>query len=118
MAPGFTKNKYDYREQWVRFVNNLSSIDDEPGDQLANRIITAVGAVVETNSGALWLHESGTSFRLAARQGYSRSDCGSGDAPVLAVWLVTHDDVLDLVAGDHDTGMVSLPDWMPAPPQS
>lgn len=35
---------------------------------------------------------------------------------MLAVWLVTHDDVLDLAAGDHIAGMVDLPDWVPQPP--
>lgn len=109
-------NKYDYREEWARFVSALSYVDEQESDQLAVRIVHAVGGVVAATGGALWLHEAGTSFRLAAKVNYTRGQCGSGDAPVLAVWLVTHDEILDLAAGEHEARMVDLPDWLPSPP--
>ena len=111
-------SKYDYREEWARFVATLSAGGDDDGRDLASRIIKAVGGVVGATGGAVWLHEEGTSFRVAARKNYSRKQCGSGDAPVLAVWLVTHDEILDLSSGQHEERKVDLPDWLPPPPDS
>ena len=100
----------------MRFVATLSSESDGEGSDLTTRIVGAVGRVVAASGGAMWLHEEGTSFKLVARRNFSRYECGAGDAPVLAVWLVTHDDILDLGCDEHLTGRVDLPDWLPKPP--
>lgn len=110
--------KYNYREEWSRFINTLSASEDEASPELAVRMIKAVGGVVGANGGAVWLHEAGSSFRLVARTGFKRAECGAGDAPVLAFWLATHDDCLDLIAGEHDQGQVALPIWVPTPPKA
>jgi len=61
IAENFFSRRYDYREEWLRFVETLSSSDDL--DSLQIRVIRAIGNIVDSPGGALWLETRG-SFRL------------------------------------------------------
>lgn len=61
IAENFFSRRYDYREEWLRFVETLSSADDL--DSLQIRVIRAIGNIVDSPAGALWLETRG-SFRL------------------------------------------------------
>ena len=68
IAENFFSHRYDYREEWLRFVETLSSSDDM--DPLQIRVIRAVGNIVDSPGGALWLEDRGSyrvtnSFSLA-----------------------------------------------------
>jgi putative PEP-CTERM system histidine kinase len=62
IAENFFSHRYDYREEWLRFVGTLSSADDN--DPLQIRVIRAVGDIVDSPGGMLWLRD-GDSYRLA-----------------------------------------------------
>ena len=62
IAENFFSHRYDYREEWLRFVATLSSSDDN--DPLLIRVIRAVGDIVDSPGGMLWLRD-GDSYRLA-----------------------------------------------------
>ena len=62
IAENFFSHRYDYREEWLRFVATLSSSDDN--DPLQIRVIRAVGDIVDSPGGTLWLRD-GDSYRLA-----------------------------------------------------
>lgn len=62
IAENFFSHRYDYREEWLRFVATLSSLEDN--DPLQIRVIRAVGDIVDSPGGMLWLRD-GESYRLA-----------------------------------------------------
>ena len=49
----FFKNKYDYREEWLRFIQTLSE-EDEIG-QVKERVVKAVADLMESGGGLLWM---------------------------------------------------------------
>jgi len=57
IAENFFSHRYDYREEWLRFVETLSSSDEM--DPLQIRVIRAVGNIVDSPGGALWLEDRG-----------------------------------------------------------
>ena len=58
----FYSYHYDYREEWMRFTRALS----EHGPGLGERVIHALGALVESPGGALWLQRDDGQFELSA----------------------------------------------------
>ena len=48
--------RYDYREQWLCFVDTLSSDERADIDPLPDRVVDAVAEVVAARGGALWLY--------------------------------------------------------------
>ena len=48
--------RYDYREQWLRFVDTLSSDERADVDPLPDRVVDAVAEVTAARGGALWLY--------------------------------------------------------------
>lgn len=61
ISENFFSHRYDYREEWLRFVETLSSVDDL--DPLQIRVIRAVSNIVDSPAGALWLRD-GNVYRL------------------------------------------------------
>lgn len=61
----FFHYKYDYREEWLRFIRTLSS--GEPETQLRERAIKALAQIMECPGGILWLRRDNGRFELAAR---------------------------------------------------
>ncbi len=57
ISENFFSRRYDYREEWLRFVDTLSTSDDV--DSLQTRVIRAVGNIVDSPGGALWLERDG-----------------------------------------------------------
>ena len=60
----FFRNRYDYREEWLRLMHTLSA-PEEPGLPLAKRGIKALCDILEAPAGVLYLREDGR-FRCAA----------------------------------------------------
>jgi putative PEP-CTERM system histidine kinase len=53
LSKHFFNYRYDYREEWLRFIHTLAR-SDEP---LPQRVIRAMGAIVESPGGQVWLRE-------------------------------------------------------------
>ncbi len=53
----FFKNKYDYREEWLRFTARLS--DRSQGGDLKEDIIQAFSDIVDTSRGIMWMRQQG-----------------------------------------------------------
>lgn len=58
----FYSYNYDYREEWLRFTGTLS----KQGPGLGDRTIEAIGALVESPGGLMWIRRDGGSFEPAA----------------------------------------------------
>ena len=64
LSKHFFSYKFDYREEWLQFTQTLSA--GEPGVRLHERSIQAIGELVESPGGALWLAtESGEFIQVA-----------------------------------------------------
>jgi len=64
LSKHFFRNKYDYREEWLRLVATLARFEDSSTRQV---VIQAMAQIVESPAGILWMKEDkGDSFMLAA----------------------------------------------------
>ena len=61
----FFSYRYDYRHEWLRFTNLLSSRD--PGASSAQRSVQALANLLESPGGAIWLSSGGDGYAQAAR---------------------------------------------------
>ena len=61
----FFENRYDYREEWLRLIDTLTSPDD--GLVLQKRCLKALAQIVDSPSSLLWLRsEDGKRYRCVA----------------------------------------------------
>ena len=63
LAKHFYSHKYDYRDEWLRFMRTLSA--EHGAAPLEERAIKAIADIVDSPAGAMWLLEGGL-YRLAA----------------------------------------------------
>jgi putative PEP-CTERM system histidine kinase len=63
VSRNFFSLRYDYRVEWMNFIDILSSREDE---DLKRRVIHAVANIVDSPRGALWLSDGEAGFRPAA----------------------------------------------------
>lgn len=65
IARNFYSVRYDYREEWLKFIGTVSQNDD--GKKLNDRIVQSIADIVESTAGVLWLkQEASAHFHLAA----------------------------------------------------
>jgi putative PEP-CTERM system histidine kinase len=64
LSKHFFSYKYDYRDEWLRFIATLS--DDRSGDDLPIRTIRALAQIVESPGGLLFLRDEAGPFALRA----------------------------------------------------
>ncbi len=76
VAKNLLARRYDYREEWLKFNQLMTAA--VPGRSLPARCILALGDLVETSSGALWLLRDG-SYRQV-----ERITQGAVDVPIAA----------------------------------
>ena len=61
----FFENKYDYREEWLRLIDTLTSIED--GLPLRKRGLKALAQIVDSPSGLLWIKDDeGNAYQCVA----------------------------------------------------
>ncbi|MGK2284935.1 XrtA/PEP-CTERM system histidine kinase PrsK [Pedomonas sp. V897] len=110
----FFAYKYDYRQEWLRFIATLSGAG--AGDRpLEARAIQAVCDIVDSPGGALWLPGEDGAFTLASRWNFRTAGNGA-EAPdgALVRFLATRQRIIDFDelrdgVGDYDD--LTLPDW-------
>jgi len=108
----FFSYRFDYREEWLRFTHTLSSRTSQLG--LQELCIKALGDLVESGAGALWLRD-GDTFRQAARWNLPDvHETETGNGP-LAAFLERTGWVVDLEeckrTPERCSGLV-LPGWL------
>jgi putative PEP-CTERM system histidine kinase len=64
LIKNFYNYKYDYRREWLRFTEAISSLDTNR--DLAQRVTQAMAGILDCPEGALWLHQDDGSFVHAA----------------------------------------------------
>ena len=72
VAKNFFAYRYDYREEWLRFTQTLAA---GPAEQARMSCILALGNLVESAGGRLWLKEHGDGYRQVERLGVAAHRC-------------------------------------------
>jgi putative PEP-CTERM system histidine kinase len=118
VAKYFLQYKYDYREEWLRFIRTVGEAEESV--HLPERVIQAVCDVVDSPEGGLWLLDQQGDYALRTKWNLSRWDLDAPSATVentaqLAAFLArTHSIVnIDELRGDPSRYEgTALPSWI------
>lgn len=110
----FFNYKYDYRDQWLRFIRTLSR--GGPGAHLLETVVQALAQIVGTRGGSLWLRADHGPYDLAAtldapRPSVTREPVDSSLVKFLRTWQW----VINVDEYVHDPDLyqdLTLPDWL------
>lgn len=81
LAKHFYRNRYDYREEWLRLIRTLSS---ENGTTAPQRALQALADILQSQTGQLWVsREPGARFESQAMLGNSALPDLPADHPVI-----------------------------------
>jgi len=102
---------YDYREEWMRFTRTLS----ERGDNLGERAIQAVAALVESPGGVLWQRRESGNFEPLAHWQVPAADIVEPGDSALCHFLERTQWVIDLgevITEPEKYDGLELPQWL------
>lgn len=110
----FFNYKYDYREEWLKFIRTLSA--GNPDEPLRARAIQAVAEIVHSTGGLLWVRREQGNFILVASHGMDEPPVRLEPADSSLVrfleqrqWVIE----LDQYASEPELyGDLVLPDWL------
>ena len=113
LSKHFFSYRYDYRKEWLDFTRTLT--EGQPGERLCERAVEALAKLVESNGGALWMHEGHAGYQRASHWNwgdlYGTEPAGSPFVEWLAAkqWVV---DLDELKASPELYGDLELPAWI------
>ena len=93
MAEHFQRQKFDYRREWRRLLQQISASDSE--ESLDLRVVKALADLVDSPAGALWYLE-GQNFSLAVNWNIPVASIGGRDAAAIIHLFRDRDFVIDL----------------------
>lgn len=112
--------RYDYREEWLRFIQTMAQ--DESGANLGERVVRAIANILDCPGGALWQWDDGAqAYALAAQWNWGRIE---GHEPVSGAalgflarrnWIVSLAELRALPARYEG---LDLPPWLKDEPQA
>jgi putative PEP-CTERM system histidine kinase len=110
----FFRYRYDYREEWLRFTQTLSS-SDVP-QEMGQKVIRGLADMLESPGGGLWLKSGGEStFRQTARWNLAKTEAEEeGESPfcqflVKSRWVVN---LAEFRSFPQRYGDLLLPTWL------
>ncbi|MCP4043872.1 MAG: PEP-CTERM system histidine kinase PrsK, partial [Gammaproteobacteria bacterium] len=110
----FFAYKYNYRDEWLRFIELLSDVDQ--GQLFQENVIRAVGGILESNGGILWVKDGKDFFvpvaRLSMPEPESAREPAGGSLPR---FLEEREWVVDLSEYEHEPEVyagLKLPVWL------
>jgi putative PEP-CTERM system histidine kinase len=85
LSKNFYSFKYDYRDEWLRFIRTLA--EGEPGPATQQRIIVALAQIVDATEGSLWVKGEDGSYSFAAvwNMDAPPTELLRGDHPIAAL---------------------------------
>ena len=110
----FFHYKYEYREEWLRFISTLTT--EEPNEQLRERTIKAIAEILHCSGGMLWLYRDGHRYELTAtwQVAAPEVDCHMDADSALArylrdeEWIINYD---EYVLSPQVYKGLQLPTW-------
>jgi putative PEP-CTERM system histidine kinase len=115
----FFKYKYDYRAEWLRFIETISRTDTS--EDLRARVIRAVCDIMESPEGGLWIERAPGGYGLALSWNCSRWELDPAHADIdaqasLVQFLEQKQWVIDLEefaqAPERYPELSDLPEWL------
>jgi putative PEP-CTERM system histidine kinase len=114
LSKHFFKYKYDYRNEWLRFMRTLGGSEEEA--PLRQRVIRGIGQIVESLGGILWLRSDGNMFFPVAHWNMRFSeDLSERSDSQLIRFLGAWQWVINLEEYQHKPelyGGLQLPEWL------
>ena len=109
----FFHYKYDYRDEWQRFIHTLSS--GPPDDRLRERAIHSLAEIIDSPGGALWMRSMDRFVPVSSWQmKVADSDAVDRDHPLIA-FMSEREWLIDIDEFERDPGLygnLELPDWL------
>jgi putative PEP-CTERM system histidine kinase len=121
LSQHFFQYKYDYREEWLKFINTLST--NATGGPLRERAIHAIAGILHSTGGLLWTRGETHQFFLAAswNMGETTGCNEPGDSP-FSTFLERRQLIIELDACESEPEFYAslvLPPWLqPLRPQA
>ncbi|PCI51331.1 MAG: PEP-CTERM system histidine kinase PrsK [Alphaproteobacteria bacterium] len=111
----FFQYRYDYREEWLKFLNTISATGEHYN--LRERVIKTLADVMDSPGGALWLCEQPDGYQLAAKWNFPydmENELASDDGFIKFLesqaWIVDlKDEIVDGKIKQHD---LPVPEWL------
>ena len=115
----FFHYKYDYRDEWQRFIHTLSS--GPPDDRLRERAIHSLAEIIDSPGGALWMRSMDRFVPVSSWQmKVADSDAVDRDHPLIA-FMSEREWLIDIDEFERDPGLygnLELPDWLRRMPRA
>ncbi len=112
----FYNYKYEYREEWLRFIRTLSR--GGPGAHLLETVIEALAQIVGSRGGLLWLRSNTGHYDLVTYSDFDPLDCRREvNDSSLVQFLKNWQWIIDLDEYEQDRALyhdLQLPDWIAA----
>jgi putative PEP-CTERM system histidine kinase len=109
----FFHYKYDYRDEWLRFIETLSS--GQPDERLRERAIVSIAEIIDSPGGVLWMHEMNRFVPVANWQmEMNREDTVAFDHPLIT-FMATREWLVDLDELERDPELyddLAIPAWL------
>ena len=113
----FFHYKYDYREEWLRFIRTLSS--SEPDIPLPERTIRAIAQMIDSPGGALWTRRDERHFEPMAKWNMDVPSSATEPADSSLIrFLEIQKWVINLDEYERDPGLyrsigdLEMPEWL------
>jgi putative PEP-CTERM system histidine kinase len=110
----FYNYKYDYREEWLRFIRTLAA--GAPGASLRERAIEALANIMDSPGGALWWRREAQRYEFVAHWNMSEVGSAQEDADGSLVRFLTERNwVVDLNEYEQKPeayATLQLPEWL------
>lgn len=97
----FFQFKYDYRREWLRFTDILST--EDPSSPVETRVVRAIAQVLDSPAGAMWLHQAGQ-FTLISAWHLTSESLPETESQPLKRLLETSRAVVDIPELSVDSG--------------
>jgi putative PEP-CTERM system histidine kinase len=94
LSKHFFNYKYDYRDEWLRFINTLA--DGDLDERLRERVVKAIADIVDSGGGTLWLKDDASLYRAVAQWQSSTSKEVLTEDSSMIQFLAERDWVVDL----------------------
>jgi putative PEP-CTERM system histidine kinase len=111
----FFHYKYDYRDEWLRFIQTLSSGAPDD-DRMCERAIHSLAEIIESPGGILWMRDVGKRYVPVAswQMEVSESFTVADDHPLIG-FMASREWLIDLDEYERDPDLYNrlvIPGWM------
>lgn len=114
LSKHFFSYKYDYRDEWLKFIGTLSASDST--GPLRERAIRAIAEILDSPGGLLWMRGEGGNYHLAATWNLNGSErTGEPGDSSLVGFLERRQWVIDLDEYRNEPELyqdLTLPPWL------